>query len=224
MERAASCLISLVLMTATACAGVAEEGGTSSPSEVPAAKSEATPSELETLAVKALSERLSVPIEQIEVVSLTPIDWPDSSMGCPKPDFSYLQVITPGHVAELRHAGKRYQVHMAGGRAFVCDRAASGKPREKGVAPQPALSPAQAQTAARTDLARRLGVPVEEISVTKAEQVVWQDSSLGCPQPGQTYKANPTRGYRLNLSYHGREYAYHADRYRMQPCPPFVKD
>lgn len=215
----AGCLITLVLTAATACAG-AEERNASAPPAKPAAP----PSELEAQAVKALSEHLAIPSQEIEVVSITPIEWPDSSLGCPRPDFSYLQVITPGHVAELRHAGVSYQVHMARGRAFVCDRTASGKPREKAVVPQPALSPAQVQTAARTDLARRLGVPVEEITATKAEQVVWQDGSLGCPQPGQTYKANPTKGYLVKLTYHGREYAYHADRYRVQPCPPFAKD
>jgi hypothetical protein len=28
----------------------------------------------------------------------------------------------------------------------------------------------------------------------------------------------------LTLTYHGRTYTYHTDRYRVMPCPPFQKD
>ena len=80
------------------------------------------------------------------------------------------------------------------------------------------------ESLARADLARRLGITAEQIAVTEARPVVWQDLSLGCPEPGETYKAVPVKGNVLTLTYHGRTYTYHTDRYRVFPCPPFQKD
>ncbi len=172
------------------------------------------------VATKTLSEHLSRPVEEIELVSLSSIDWPDSSVGCPQPDRSYLQVITPGHLAVLQHGGVTYRVHMAKGRAFVCERTAAEAAKGKAPVPLLAIPLEHLQTLARMDLARRLGVSVDEITVDRTEPVVWQDAGLGCAQPGQSYKPNPTQGYLLSLSYHGRAHTYHADRYRVLPCPP----
>ncbi len=41
------------------------------------------------LAVDTLSEKLSVGPESIEVVHVSIMDWPDSSLGCPRPGFEY---------------------------------------------------------------------------------------------------------------------------------------
>lgn len=41
--------------------------------------------------------------------------------------------------------------------------------------------------AARADLAATLGVPEDEISVTGASAVTWNDGSMGCPQPDMSY-------------------------------------
>ena len=189
-------------------------------SQAPVSEAGMTSTDLEALAVKTLSEHLASPAEGIDVVSIDPIEWPDSSLGCPRPDRSYLQVITPGHKAVLRQGGATYAVHMAGNRAFVCEQKLGTKaPKEKSV-PQLPMRLVDAQKLARSDLARRLGVPVEQISLGESREVVWQDASLGCPEPGRSYKAAPTRGYVVNLDYHGRAYAYHADRYTFKPCPP----
>jgi len=76
--------------------------------------------ELAELAINTLAAHLSVGPGEITLQSISPVDWPDSSLGCPQPDMGYLQVITPGHKALLLHQGRVYQVHMAGKRAFVC--------------------------------------------------------------------------------------------------------
>jgi hypothetical protein len=213
-----------------ACTGTPDPGAASvppktSPVAIPQAEPAAASADLVALARQTLSDHLARPLEEIELVSLEPIDWPDSSLGCPRPDFSYLQVITPGHLALLRHGGVTYEVHMAKNQAFVCERA-SVQPagQEKAPTPKLALPLAEAQKLARMDLAQRLGVSVEDVSIGEAKEVVWQDASLGCPQPGQFYKAAPSRGYILNLSSHGRSFTYHTDRYRLVPCPPIERE
>lgn len=175
---------------------------------------------LMTLARQALSEHLKVPVKDVQVLSIAPVEWRDSSLGCAKPDRGYMQVITPGHLAVLEHGGREYNVHIAGKRAFVCrpEKAAKG---EK-VAPIPGLailSAERIQELARADLAKRLEVPVEDIAVARSNQVEFPDTSLGCPKPEETYPLQRTRGYVLELTHRGRHYTYHSDLRRVIPCP-----
>ncbi|HSM55502.1 MAG TPA: hypothetical protein VK879_05035 [Candidatus Sulfomarinibacteraceae bacterium] len=62
------------------------------------------------------------------------------------------------------------------------------------------------------DLARRLDVPVEQITVLRAEEVVWPDGALGCPQPGEVYTQALVPGYRVTLIVDDRAHNYHANR------------
>ena len=50
----------------------------------------------------------------------------------------------------------------------------------------------------------------EAITVVKAEAVIWNDGSLGCPQPGQVYTQALVKGYWIILEGNGRTYDYHA--------------
>ncbi|HJS21768.1 MAG TPA: hypothetical protein VJ764_03860 [Steroidobacteraceae bacterium] len=217
------CLMTLLLATTSARASDAQEREVTTPARPPSAKPDA-PSDLEALAVETLREHLANPAADVALLSITPTEWRDSSMGCPRPDFSYMQVITPGHLAVLRHGDTTYQVHMAEKRAFVCERAAGQVAKEMIPKLEVPITVERMEALARADLARRLGVSADQISVESAKPVVWQDLSLGCPEPGQTYKAVPVTGNVLSLLYHGRTYTYHTDRYRVLPCPPFQKD
>lgn len=63
----------------------------------------------------------------------------------------------------------------------------------------------------KADLAQRLGVSEEEVSVKSLETMQWSDSSLGCPQPGMMYAQVITPGYRLVLVVEGQVYEAHTD-------------
>lgn len=62
------------------------------------------------------------------------------------------------------------------------------------------------------DLADRLGVSPGAISVVSAESTVWNDSSLGCPEPGMFYTQVLTPGYQVVLEAAGTHYDYRSDR------------
>jgi len=62
---------------------------------------------------------------------------------------------------------------------------------------------------ARSDLAERLGVPGEEIAITGAAVVTWNDGSIGCPEPGMSYTQALVDGARVTLMYDDVTYAYH---------------
>ena len=176
---------------------------------------------LTVLAMKALSEHLSVPIKDVRIVSITPIEWRDSSLGCPKPDRGYMQVITPGHQATGEYMGRTYSIHMAGKRAFVCEPVAGAK-GEKEMDLQPLVkvfSKEELQKLARENLAQRLGVPLDDITVARTKSVEWTDESIGCPQPSERYSRRRSKGYVFELKYRGTAYLYHADLRRVVPCP-----
>lgn len=77
------------------------------------------------------------------------------------------------------------------------------------LAPVPGADPMVA--AATADLARRLGVPEDEIVVKAVEAVEWSDGSLGCPRPGMSYIQVLTPGFRVILQVEGVEHEYHTD-------------
>ena len=60
------------------------------------------------------------------------------------------------------------------------------------------------------DLEGRLGPGGPAIMVTQAEAVVWNDGSLGCPQPGVLYTQALVNGYRVVLQAGSDSYDYRA--------------
>lgn len=68
------------------------------------------------------------------------------------------------------------------------------------------------------DLARRLGIGRDGISVTEVRLVIWPDRSLGCPRPGMNYPQVQQDGLLIRLRALGREFSYHSGGTR----PPFL--
>lgn len=70
--------------------------------------------------------------------------------------------------------------------------------------------PASLLTEIFQDLSERLKIEIEQIEISKAEQVVWNDGSLGCPQPGEFYTQALVDGYWLILEVDNVAYDYRA--------------
>jgi hypothetical protein len=183
----------------------------------------ATPA-VEELALQIASKHLSVPTDELEIVQIEPVEWRNSSLGCPQPGMEYLQVITPGHRALVRHeSGTIHRVHMAGGGGLVCedrpDKAAAKSP-----APLPTFSRSQLEALARADLAHRLVAHAKEVSLVRTQPVEWPDATLGCVRAEAASESGASKGsakgYIITLAHRGREYTYHADLRGVIPCPP----
>ena len=52
--------------------------------------------------------------------------------------------------------------------------------------------------------------PTSVFQVLSVQSVVWDDSSLGCPQPERAYLPAQTPGLRVVFGYQGKPYQYHA--------------
>jgi hypothetical protein len=69
-----------------------------------------------------LAKRLNIAVDQIELVELQAVTWPDASLGCPKPGMGYIQVQQDGLLIRLRADGRIYEYHSGGGRPpFLCE-------------------------------------------------------------------------------------------------------
>lgn len=68
-----------------------------------------------------LSNRKGVDKEEIVIVEVKAVEWPDTSLGCPEPGMMYAQVITPGYRIVLSHRGQLYEYHSdQSGRVVYC--------------------------------------------------------------------------------------------------------
>ena len=63
------------------------------------------------MAKQDLSERLNIPVENIQLVKEEAVKWPDTSLGYPEKGMMYAQVITPGFKIILKAGDKIYEYH-----------------------------------------------------------------------------------------------------------------
>ena len=84
--------------------------------DAPAVSAEATePTEsevaVELLAANYLAGKLDVGANELTLVRTNTTEWPDGSLGCPRPGMVYPQAITPGFEITFEHEGGNYAVH-----------------------------------------------------------------------------------------------------------------
>ena len=79
------------------------------------------------MAVKDLASRLKMEAASIEILSADAIVWPNSALGCPKPDMMYAQGTVPGFRIKLSSAGKEYVYNTdRTGTIVLCPQAGEG--------------------------------------------------------------------------------------------------
>jgi hypothetical protein len=81
------------------------------------------------------------------------------------------------------------------------------------------------------EAAKLAGVPVQQLVIVRAEAVVWNDGSLGCPEPGMEYTQALINGYWPLIEAAGQTYDFRVDRggsFRLCPesrgRPPLPSD
>jgi hypothetical protein len=70
------------------------------------------------------ADRAGIPVDQVGVLSVQSVDWPDASLGCASatPHLAYAQVVTPGYIVQLDAAGTPVTYHTDTGlRAIPCE-------------------------------------------------------------------------------------------------------
>lgn len=85
-----------------------------SPQSTPPAPEGRLPSgaqQLAQIAIEDLARELDLAPGEISVLSIEPVEWPDTSLGCPRPGMTYAQVITPGLRIVLEANDRSYEYH-----------------------------------------------------------------------------------------------------------------
>jgi hypothetical protein len=68
------------------------------------------------------ARRTGVPSERIEVIRAEAVQWRDSSLGCPEPGMSYMQVIVDGYWVVVAAGGEELDYRLDDrGNLRLCD-------------------------------------------------------------------------------------------------------
>jgi hypothetical protein len=156
-----------------------------------------------------LAAELSVAPETLTLISAQEMEWADASLGCPKPDMMYAQVITPGYQYIFAdQSGKEYDVRTRRDpTSFVLCEPAAPEP------PSSMLPPTNAATQRAIEwLAQREGVTKEQITVVEVTAKDWPDSCFGCKEPGVYCLTVIVPGYRVTLQLGETKYEVRTDQ------------
>jgi len=81
------------------------------------------------------------------------------------------------------------------------------------------------------EAAKLANVPPQQLAIVRAEAVVWNDGSLGCPEPGMEYTQALVNGYWVVIEAGGQTYDFRVGRdgnFRLCPAgrghPPEPSD
>ena len=74
---------------------------------------ELTAEEATNVAIQQAATRLGLEVADLVVDSLERREFPDASLGCPRPGEAYAQVITPGYVVLVRGGNRRLEYHVS---------------------------------------------------------------------------------------------------------------
>jgi hypothetical protein len=72
------------------------------------------------MAVADAAEQVGAPASEVTVLRAEAREWPDRSLGCPKPGVGYAQVITPGLLIVVQVRGRSLEYHTDDDEVTLC--------------------------------------------------------------------------------------------------------
>jgi len=169
-----------------------------------------TGSVAEIVARQDLARRLGIPMTEVKVINVSKAEMPIGSLGCGETDGTANTGLIVGSEITLSARSQEYVYHSDGIKLAPCSPAdfpgGSQPIYLSSGGPQPNPDP---QESAIADLAGRLSISTDAITVRSVEAVKWPDASLGCAKPGRMYAQVITPGYRIVLQAGGKSYEYH---------------
>jgi hypothetical protein len=166
------------------------------------------------IARQTVALALGIAPDSVRVISSIPRDFPDASLDCPQPDTAYAQVITPGFQALVEADGRRFDVRVAGSTGRICHPRKAPAPADKARIPSRQLA-----LAARDDLASRLGLPPDAVTVTGLRRVKPGETLPGCDEVCGRDSVPADCAVAVRLLADDREFDYIAGQTGVRPCP-----
>lgn len=169
-----------------------------------------------------LASTLRIDAEAIQLVRLESAFWMTGELGC---DVQNAQADErgEGYQVILLANNTFYEYHTSGTTSFLrCEEVNPTAAATLAIGMLLELDPVAAQLVllAQQRIAEDLDLPIRRIRAVDVRQMRWQDSSLGCPQPDQTYTPLIVDGYRIVVAVGEQEYIFHSDFDRLISCSP----
>ncbi len=205
--------LSLILILLSACAEAGAtlppvDSPTSPPADTPTTPPiQPTPTHIPVdippavrAAINELTQSLGISADQVTVVSVESVTWPNGCLGVTLPGVLCTQQTVPGFRIILKANGKQYEYHTNQDGSSIL-------PAEEG--PLGVVTPAE--QAAIQALSQAMGIPAENIKVASSTIIEWNDSCLGVALPDTVCAQMITPGYLIVLEANGMQYEYHTN-------------
>ncbi len=200
--------MTLLILVIAACAP-------QQPTEAPSVIMERTPrptsteglSPAQRAALSLLSETLSLPADQITLISTEAVTWPDGCLGIQRAGLMCTQALVEGYRIVLEAEGKQYELrtNQTGSQVVIAS----------GLEPSDLIERVMIQ-----QLASNLGISESDISLVSRTEVEFNDTCLGVTLENVLCAQMITPGYVIILEAKGIQYEYHisTDGSRVQPA------
>lgn len=179
---------------------------------------EQEPAGPDAVARQTVANALGIDLAGVRVISSEARDFADASLDCPQPGMAYAQVITPGFRVLVEADGRRFDVRIAGTLGRICYRRkpSPDRPADDGTGPR------QLGEAARQDLALRLGVSLETVTITGLRRLKPGETLPGCGEVCAKEAPPSACGVGVQLRAGEQDFGYIALPSGVQPCPDIV--
>jgi hypothetical protein len=183
----------------------------------------AVPDELQSLIpqiVDDLASDLDVEADLIQVVRIEAAFWMTNQLGCDSVSTEASER-GAGYQVILLVNNNFYEYHTDSGTHFLlCSEVNATAAATLAVGMLLELDPVAAELVgiAQQRVAEQLNLPIRRIRVLDIRAVRWTDSSLGCPQPDQTYTPIEIDGYRIAVTAGEQVFIFHSDFDHLLAC------
>ena len=176
---------------------------------------EPEPPDPASVARQTVAAALGMAATEASVISTESREFADGSLDCPRPGAAYAQVITPGYRVVVEANGRRFDVRVAGTAGRICYRR-KASPESQGDSD---TRPLERGAAAQADLALRLGVPPETITIIGVRRLAPGAVLSGCGEVCNRDALPASCGLAVQLRVAERDFSYYALPAELRPCP-----
>jgi hypothetical protein len=176
-----------------------------------------------SLILDDLAGDLRIDSQAINVALIETAVWLGTNLGCDMIVPTDLDEGISGYRVVLLVDSAIYEYHTDSSSQFLrCDLVDPTAAATLAVGALLAIDPIAAElaTLAQRRVADELDLPLRRVDVIGLRAITWTESSLGCPQPDQTYTPVEIDGYRIVISAAENLYIFHSDSERLALCAP----
>ena len=175
--------------------------------------------------IEDLAFNLNIPTSRVQIVSVENAEWGQDTLGCADNNV-YQEAIIKNTLDATQVEGLRYTL-LVGNTIYEYHTENTDRYlrcSEQGIVSGEvliAVDPLAAETlrVVQTLLAEELDLSSRRVQLVDMQPVTWSDTSLGCPDPDQTYTQVDIQGYHIVVSVADELYIYHSDSNTAYPCP-----